>query len=98
MTREQNVRSILESNFAGFKDEIIDVAVKNIMALSENKGEWIFYDEEFYQQGRFASVHHRIKECSICHHKIADFVGNMNFCPNCGAMMKGVRKDCGLYE
>lgn len=34
MTREQNVRSILESNFVGFKDEIIDVAVKNIMALS----------------------------------------------------------------
>ncbi len=41
MTREQNVRSILESNFAGFKDEIIDVAVKNIMALSENEGELI---------------------------------------------------------
>ena len=41
MTREQNVRAIIETNFTGFKDEIIDVAVKNIMALSENKGEWI---------------------------------------------------------
>lgn len=45
MTREQNIRAILESNFAGFKDEIIDVAVKNIMALSENKGEWISVSE-----------------------------------------------------
>ena len=53
------------------------------------KGEWIFYDEEFYQQGRFANVTHRIRECSICHHKIADFVGNMDFCPNCGADMRG---------
>lgn len=53
-------------------------------------GEWIFYDEEFYPKCRFASaVHHRIRECSICHHKIADFVGNMDFCPNCGAYMKG---------
>ena len=51
-------------------------------------GEWIFYDEEFYQQGRFANVAHRIRECSICHHKIADFVGNMDFCPNCGADMR----------
>lgn len=60
-----------------------------ISALSENKGEWVFYDEEFYPQGRFESVNHRIRECSICHHKIADFVGNMNFCPNCGADMRG---------
>lgn len=53
-------------------------------------GEWIFYDEEFYPQCRFASaVHHRIRECSICHHKIADFAGNMDFCPNCGADMRG---------
>jgi hypothetical protein len=46
MTREQNVRSILESNFAGFKDEIIDVAVKNIMALSENERETIDTSED----------------------------------------------------
>lgn len=57
------------------------------------KGEWVFYDEEFYQQGRFANVAHRIRECSICHHKIADFVGNMNFCPNCGADMRGKEND-----
>ena len=29
----KNVRAILECNFAGFKDEIIDVAVDRIMSL-----------------------------------------------------------------
>lgn len=34
MTFEQNVRAILESNFAGFKDEIIDIACKRIYELT----------------------------------------------------------------
>ena len=35
MAYEQNVRAILESNFAGFKDEIIDIACKRICELTE---------------------------------------------------------------
>lgn len=35
MTREQNIRAILECNFAGFKDEMIDSAVKSIVDLSD---------------------------------------------------------------
>ena len=35
MTYEQNVRAILECNFAGFKEELIDNAVENIMALEQ---------------------------------------------------------------
>lgn len=35
MTREENIRSILECNFSGFKDEIIDVAVNAILNLKE---------------------------------------------------------------
>lgn len=35
MTREQNIRAILKGNFAVVKDEIIDIAVKNIMSLSQ---------------------------------------------------------------
>lgn len=33
MTYEQNVKAILESNFAGFKEEIIDIACKRICML-----------------------------------------------------------------
>ena len=85
MTREQNIRAILESNFAGFKDEIIDVAVKNIMALSENKGEWIAQD-----------IHncHTDFKCSKCGyiHSFMHLYGkptaDYTYCPNCGAKME----------
>lgn len=40
MTYEENVRAILESNFAGFKDEVIDTACKMILGL-RTYGEWI---------------------------------------------------------
>lgn len=33
MTKEENIRAILECNFAGFKDENIDTAVSRIMEL-----------------------------------------------------------------
>ena len=35
MTREQNVRSIIETHFAGFKEEIIDSAVNRILELKD---------------------------------------------------------------
>ena len=35
MTREENIRAILECNFSESKEELIDIAVKNIMALSQ---------------------------------------------------------------
>lgn len=37
MTKEENIRAILECNFAGCKEENIDIAVKNIMALKTDK-------------------------------------------------------------
>lgn len=88
MTYEQNVRAILESNFAESKDEIIDIAVRNIMALSEDrpKGEWINA-----KVGRFFPSNDF--KCSICGN-ILDFDGlncgrgDANFCPNCGTDMR----------
>lgn len=38
MTIEENIRAILECNFAGFKEEIIDTAVKKI---AEIESRWI---------------------------------------------------------
>lgn len=35
MTREENIRAILECNFAGFKDDIIDIAVKRISEIEQ---------------------------------------------------------------
>lgn len=50
------------------------------MPSAENKGEWIFQEcnDEFYG---------RAYECSIC--GVAVVGNHHNFCPNCGARMKG---------
>lgn len=45
MTYEENVRAILESNFAGFKEEVIDTACKMILGL-RTYGEWIPCSEQ----------------------------------------------------
>ena len=33
MTKEENIRAILETNFVGFKNELIDIVVNRIMEL-----------------------------------------------------------------
>ena len=40
MTREENIKAILECNFAGFKEEIINIAAKSICEL-EQEPKWI---------------------------------------------------------
>lgn len=45
MTYEENVRAILESNFAGFKEEVIDTACKMILGL-RTYVEWIPCSEQ----------------------------------------------------
>lgn len=37
MTYEENVRAILETNFAGYKEEVIENAVKRIMDIAAEK-------------------------------------------------------------
>ena len=116
MTYKENITAILECNFAGFKQEIIDTAVDCIMALSaepcrtaddyeneiadlhnrldiaeydkerykeeittlevKNKGEWI------YQQG-IVPYKWRCNKCEKM------FKTDFNYCPNCGADMRG---------
>ena len=69
MTYEQNVRAILESNFAGSKDEIVDIAVRNIVTLTENKGEWIPTIERLPEIGDTVLCSVKTPEC-IDHHII----------------------------
>lgn len=37
MTYEENVRAILETHFAGYKEEVIESAVKRIMDIATEK-------------------------------------------------------------
>ena len=53
------------------------------------RGKWIEYEQEFMLEGPTETVQKTVRECSICTAKIAGMVGIMNFCPNCGADMRG---------
>ena len=50
-------------------------------------GHWIKYNKEYFTTERLTSVIHSIIECSLCHMKIADFCGEMKYCPSCGRPM-----------
>ena len=41
MTHKENIKAILECNFAGFKEEIIDSACDRILEQESNIGHWI---------------------------------------------------------
>lgn len=51
-------------------------------------GYWIKYDKEYFTAEKLTPVIHSIRECSECHTRIADFCGEMKYCPNCGAKME----------
>ena len=51
MTFKDNVQAVLESSFAGMKDEIINRATENIVNLAKAEkivmvGKWKIYDEQ----------------------------------------------------
>lgn len=75
MTKENNIRAILETHFAGFREDLIESAVKMIMRLEERHGHWTLIDKghNFYDW-----------ECSICG---GSGRGDYDFCPYCGAVM-----------
>ena len=65
--------------YTDYCDEVslTDAVKVAISALSENKGEWI------------VACYQNLK-CSNCNHIIADSdIEEYNFCPNCGADMRG---------
>ncbi len=84
MTREENIRAILECNFAGFKDDIIDIAVKRICELEQEprKGEWQLTDDEMFVY------------CPFCHETEYErpIDASWKYCPDCGARMEEVRE------
>ena len=83
MNQETYIRAILEYNFSGFKEEIIETAVKDIMEYIEAEpmkhGHWIEKDDEC--------------ECPFCG-KAWNYIDNctetFDYCPNCGAKMSEV--------
>lgn len=78
MTKEDNIRAILETHFAGFREDLIESAVKMIMRLEVQHGHWEIIDKgHFFYDWK----------CSKCGGSgRADYL----FCPNCGAKMDDI--------
>ena len=56
MTREENIKSILECHFTGFKEELIDNAVKCICDLSDD-GEYIKKEDAIAEVEELKKIH-----------------------------------------
>lgn len=90
MTREQAKREIdsldyyLQNHTDDYSEESHTAMMMAISALSENKGEWIEH-EPFEKKNCNICI-----ECSVCHTWFGhDCYAKTNFCPNCGADMRG---------
>lgn len=90
MTYEENVRAILESNFAGFKEEVIDTACKCICDL-QSKGKWIKEWEEVPITDGI--MHQPYWSCPRCGRKWEAYSAQfITFCSKCG--MELIDGDC----
>lgn len=92
MTKENNIRAILETHFTGFKEEIIDSAVNRLMEIiddelspSRPKGKWIRIDDKAH------GIVSKVVKCSLCNKNAGlseEYFWHLSkFCPNCGALM-----------
>lgn len=69
-----------------------------IMSLpsAERKGEWIKHEERTETNGKFIDFFPAEYECSNCGLREAHYFINSkphNYCPNCGAKMKGAEDE-----
>lgn len=81
MIIHDNVKAILECNFAGFKDEIIENATERItdLHITERCGRWIHLDSD-------TDI---CSECAYWRNKNEQgLISRYTYCPNCGARME----------
>ena len=79
MTKETYIRAVLEGNFSEVKDELIDIAVKNIM---DARCTPVWIAEKIIPP--LSDTQKEIYKCSECG---LHFDAETNYCPNCGAKM-----------
>lgn len=80
MDYKTSIIAVLETNFAGYKDEIINNAADIIeqISIKRPKGKWKpqHFSEEWYAP---------LYKCSLCE---GEMVGVSDYCPHCGAKME----------
>lgn len=84
MTYEENVREILECNFAGFREDIIDTAHRRICEIRTH-GKWEFVGDNLFMCTHcgYSAKGDYLREWSV---RTYDSTFP-DFCPNCGASM-----------
>lgn len=67
-----------------FEGTLIDAinAIKSIPTIEPKKGKWILHPDDLFPA-------ESTMECSVCHEHEFFSLCNENFCPNCGADMRG---------
>lgn len=85
MTREEILQAFDDINFVYNDCTKYDTLKRMLEELTERKhGEWI--------KDRLCSTSggtYGVRRCSVCEHYFQDLVNEYNFCPNCGADMRG---------
>jgi len=87
----ENITAVIETCFSETKEEIQEVAINNILELIRNntdrpQGEWERVSADKYVQHAYHYYRCSKYRCSKCGY---DHIGKTNYCPNCGADMRG---------
>ena len=67
--------------------EAIELAIEALQEQERKKGHWIeiIKDERFGDEWDEIAVY----KCPVCESEFVECMGTYNFCPNCGADMRG---------
>ena len=86
--RDLLIRKYIDTDIAKFNNSDVKIVLENLkqnilkMPTEDRpQGEWIIEQDE---QG------HTYGKCTVCGMK--QYAGQLNYCPDCGAKMKGVRR------
>jgi len=85
---EGNVRAILECNFAGMKDELIDIATRRIVELKETPAKWIHRNDDHFDWLECPGCGYG-DEGEVIIKRLED--APSIYCPCCGQRLEGVK-------
>ena len=85
ISREALKKALKKYKYCGFYDKVIEI-IDNAPTVEERpQGEWYRTGQSFINPNKFRNY-----GCSVCRYELDEHIREKpNFCPNCGAKMKG---------
>jgi len=85
INRSDAIDAIEITPFEDYGDyETVKAVIEQLPSASRPQGEWIVHFDDIWPE-------ESTMECSVCHEEQPLEIDD-NFCPNCGARMKGSRR------